>query len=457
MARSNTPWFRFYADTINHPKLHDLAAALGEEVVTTAGRIAHLWAFVVRFAPDGNLVDHSRARVARAMHWQPDSDVLINLLIDLRWLDMSADGSLSVHRWMENGADCYKEAQRKKAARLAVKQRKAQIKASADSPCEKRRKTKTFPTATPPPAPPAAAAGKRGGQGKMASPSTTPDRKPPEVARTTTSNLDHGAIAEQELVDALRKDRATLLAENVAMNRLVDELEAASDWQIPTCSTKLSNLIDFATGKPIYGPRLSPTADAPANTAAPDSLQQASTKEGTTMYDQGTETAHAQDSSPEASCPGHVATLGEFAKYIQRIFPYDISSMQRTHVIGDIKHILALAGPLPMSMMDEVYTRLREDCRMNKSLSLGMGMFLSRLKGVLNDRAAQAMDAQNDAPVEAVPEEEPLFLCSDGVVRQRHRVDFMQDYDPTLTFEVYDYEKHGEFDRLGRIQIRANE
>jgi hypothetical protein len=99
VASSSNTDFRISTGLFRHPKWLKLSRRLGAE-----GQVAliALWAFAATDRPDGILSGMDADDIAITAGWSGPSDVFVDGLVELRWLDRSGDGTLTVHDWEEN-------------------------------------------------------------------------------------------------------------------------------------------------------------------------------------------------------------------------------------------------------------------------------------------------------------------------------------------------------------------
>ena len=112
-------WFKVVEDTPDHPKVLGLARDLEIHSHHALGMLVALWAWVNRFAPDGNLSSYEAGDIEWALRWDGDPGRLVAALINRRLLDFDG-GELSVHNWGDH-AEKNKNAERKRAQRARRK------------------------------------------------------------------------------------------------------------------------------------------------------------------------------------------------------------------------------------------------------------------------------------------------------------------------------------------------
>ena len=97
-----------------HPKWLQLRSRLGAEAQVA---LLCLWLFAREHRQDGNLDGLSKAEIAMASGWRGRPERLIEALVDLRWLDASGDGALSLHGWAEHNPFAASAEERSRKAR----------------------------------------------------------------------------------------------------------------------------------------------------------------------------------------------------------------------------------------------------------------------------------------------------------------------------------------------------
>ena len=111
-------WMRLEVSFRDHSKLRHVSRTLQLPMVSVRGMLVSLYARVLLECPDGNLANWTPDDIADACDAHDlnvDKEELLGVLVDARLLD-KADGSFSVHDWMEY-AHAYREAARKRKAR----------------------------------------------------------------------------------------------------------------------------------------------------------------------------------------------------------------------------------------------------------------------------------------------------------------------------------------------------
>lgn len=91
-------WLEVHQSLLTHRKTMELADILEIPPIYAAAHVIALWSWSLDNAPDGAL--HVRASIiARACQWQNDTDVIVSALVNSGFLDMSSDGTLTIHDW----------------------------------------------------------------------------------------------------------------------------------------------------------------------------------------------------------------------------------------------------------------------------------------------------------------------------------------------------------------------
>lgn len=131
------PWFRVDVSFVDHPKTHALEAELAREMKKTdmlerglADRagwyLMRLWAYTMRFFPDGvvaraDRADGAETALERACEWRGEPGVLFRALLKTGWLDLYEGGGIVVHDWADYQgaavAKAGKDAERKRLLR----------------------------------------------------------------------------------------------------------------------------------------------------------------------------------------------------------------------------------------------------------------------------------------------------------------------------------------------------
>jgi hypothetical protein len=95
-----------------HPKLYDLADALGVSKTHAVGILESLWHLTSTQRPHGDIGALTNRQIARALDW-PDPDRLIRALTDTRWIDEHPTYRLVVHDWHIHCDDTTEKAVRR--------------------------------------------------------------------------------------------------------------------------------------------------------------------------------------------------------------------------------------------------------------------------------------------------------------------------------------------------------
>src|SRR4051794_32000122 len=90
-----------------HPKTKRLMALLSLPLYSAVGLLELLFHFTARYAPEGNVGKWSNDQIALAAGYDGDSDLLVDALIQPKYLDRcdSADVRLVVPNWSEHADD----------------------------------------------------------------------------------------------------------------------------------------------------------------------------------------------------------------------------------------------------------------------------------------------------------------------------------------------------------------
>lgn len=85
-----------------HPKLKKLARQLDETRIEAVGQLSALWCWASEYAPTG-IVDskYDSLDIADAAEYPGSPDSFVDALLEAGFLDLSADGVLSIHAWKD--------------------------------------------------------------------------------------------------------------------------------------------------------------------------------------------------------------------------------------------------------------------------------------------------------------------------------------------------------------------
>lgn len=135
-------WIESHQELLRHKKTLRLARFLGASLPQVIGHLHILWWWALDYAPTGDLSDLSAADITEAAHWDGDSDLFLQALIDSGFVDSDEEG-LTLHDWHEYAG---RLIERRKAD--AERKRKSQEsrRASAGTPQELRRMSDGVPT-----------------------------------------------------------------------------------------------------------------------------------------------------------------------------------------------------------------------------------------------------------------------------------------------------------------------
>jgi len=91
--------------TPRHPKVASLADHLAIQIYAAVGLLELLWHFTAEYAPSGDIGRHTDQAIAQALHWRKKAPVLVNGLVESRWLDKHEVCRLVVHDWPDHADD----------------------------------------------------------------------------------------------------------------------------------------------------------------------------------------------------------------------------------------------------------------------------------------------------------------------------------------------------------------
>jgi hypothetical protein len=97
-----------------HPKTIDLSERLDIPVYAAVGLLEMLWHYVGDYTPQGNVGKVSDRVIARAVQWDKEPSLLIDALVESKWLDRSEQYRLIVHDWDQHA----EELVRKRLSRM---------------------------------------------------------------------------------------------------------------------------------------------------------------------------------------------------------------------------------------------------------------------------------------------------------------------------------------------------
>jgi hypothetical protein len=111
--------FRISTSLFQHPKLLRLRQELGAEGALC---LIQLWGFAAMNRPGGRLAAMSTTDIALAAGWNGDSQRLIDVLVELRWLDVRRH-TYYLHGWYEHQQCVIHSRNRSRVASHAAKAR----------------------------------------------------------------------------------------------------------------------------------------------------------------------------------------------------------------------------------------------------------------------------------------------------------------------------------------------
>lgn len=86
----------------SHPKVLGIANVLGIHRLHALGLLEQMFHWVYEYCPGGDIGKWSNQVIADGIHWDGDSDKLIDVLVDLGWIDRCANHRLVIHDWAEH-------------------------------------------------------------------------------------------------------------------------------------------------------------------------------------------------------------------------------------------------------------------------------------------------------------------------------------------------------------------
>lgn len=90
-------------------KMRDLAKRLQVPLHSAVGIMEMLWHYVGQETPRGNIGIATDLEIAQACHWEKRPAVLVQALVDSRWLDSSEEHRLIVHDWPDHADNSVKK------------------------------------------------------------------------------------------------------------------------------------------------------------------------------------------------------------------------------------------------------------------------------------------------------------------------------------------------------------
>src|SRR5579862_4522546 len=90
-----------YIQVTEHPKFLNLMLLLDLKKAECLGNLEATWHFTKRYTPAGNIGKFTNAQIVAWIDSRCDADVLINALVETRWLDRSIEYRLVVHDWYD--------------------------------------------------------------------------------------------------------------------------------------------------------------------------------------------------------------------------------------------------------------------------------------------------------------------------------------------------------------------
>ena len=88
------------ANTPELMKFKKLQRKLGESRRGTIGLLEGLWIETARNSPAGDVGRFTNEEIAIMVDWDGDPDLLVDALVECRWLDRCSEHRLVVHDWV---------------------------------------------------------------------------------------------------------------------------------------------------------------------------------------------------------------------------------------------------------------------------------------------------------------------------------------------------------------------
>lgn len=152
MERRNAP---VITGTPEKLKFKKLKARLGLPFWQTVGLLESLWLITYANAPDGDIGRLSNEEIAVALEWNSDPQVLIDALVDTRWLESHpcVCHRLLVHAWPEHCSNSHKGNYAKYGKKFAINRPcdalRTVLGGSQDAPSNPTNPNQTQPTNQP--------------------------------------------------------------------------------------------------------------------------------------------------------------------------------------------------------------------------------------------------------------------------------------------------------------------
>lgn len=116
-------WFQFDATMPTHPKVEMMAAATGEDIATTVGRLAMLWCRVLSNDPDGDISNRNALYIEVAVKWPGERGKYLEALRQVGLIDADDEtGETHIHGWAERMTS-YSESRRKQESRAKKREK----------------------------------------------------------------------------------------------------------------------------------------------------------------------------------------------------------------------------------------------------------------------------------------------------------------------------------------------
>lgn len=89
--------------------MHDLSERIAMPLFAAVGILEAIWHYSGDFAPRGDVGRASNAAISRAIDWRKKPELLVDSLVDAKWLDRSEEHRLIVHDWPDHAQEWVKK------------------------------------------------------------------------------------------------------------------------------------------------------------------------------------------------------------------------------------------------------------------------------------------------------------------------------------------------------------
>lgn len=121
--------------TPDHPKTHDLAAALDLEPWGAVGILESIWHFTGRYCPRGDIGRWTDQRIATGIGWTRDAAKLVRALVHCGWIDTDSEHRLLIHDWHDHADEATRKyLKRNKLSFLTKSRRRRDIVRTVSGP-----------------------------------------------------------------------------------------------------------------------------------------------------------------------------------------------------------------------------------------------------------------------------------------------------------------------------------